>query len=247
MGHLEQEVLPPRRGDDLDADGQAGGLVVVDGEEIAGWPVTLKTDVNTPIGPLFRNALRGSSSVPVRQAPTSGGRQAIDGVTRRSKPARRPSTMRRDNCCVLRTPSAYAHESIARAASRRARLCGSTRSDSASVVPAPPTFHSVVNAVTNSSAGGSGRGVSTMCRPADSSVRRATSTASTHAGCTRIPSIGERRMGRPRVPVPLLTVLTRGPHPAGTRRPGGRATPRARGQSCGSRGTFLQDARQPSR
>lgn len=30
-----------------------------------------------------------------------------------------------------------------------------------------------------------------MCWPADSSVRRATSTAATHAGCTRIPSIGE--------------------------------------------------------
>lgn len=49
-GHLEQEVLPPWSGDDLDADGQTGGLVMVDGEEAAGWPVTLNTDVNTPIG-----------------------------------------------------------------------------------------------------------------------------------------------------------------------------------------------------
>lgn len=31
-GHLEQEVLPPWSGDDLDADGQTGGLVMVDGE-----------------------------------------------------------------------------------------------------------------------------------------------------------------------------------------------------------------------
>jgi hypothetical protein len=48
----------------------------------------------------------GSSSMPARQAPITGGRHAIVGVTSRSKLATKPSTMIRDRAWVVRTPSA---------------------------------------------------------------------------------------------------------------------------------------------
>src|SRR5262249_2688214 len=157
VGGLWQEVFPPGGGDDLDAGGRAGGVVVAGGDG-AGWPVGLNREVDTAMGELVAGAIVGLVSVPGFQAPMGGGRRAMVGVRRRSRLARKPSAVRRDSCWVVVMAWAWAHEWVVCAASRRARLWGSARSGSVSAMPAPPGFQMVVNAAMRAPGGGSGGG-----------------------------------------------------------------------------------------
>jgi hypothetical protein len=126
--------------------------------------------------------------MPTRHVPTSGGRQAMVGVTMRSKSSTSGRITPLASCWVWRTASANVTASTWRAAARSAALWGSSASQSSTGDHAEPVFQTVMNDATNSSMRGTSNVVSVTSWPSSASTAAVRSTAVAHAGSTGRPS-----------------------------------------------------------